>query len=188
MGKIVNLKTARSVAEKFLESVKKPSPETVPEVSAVKTRSVKLKKKKMKLNLVHQALSLTEFVAKNKAQPKTAPRMKKAEKPCFYIFNSDDKKFVIVSAEENFTPIIGYSDSGFFDSSNIPPAMAAYLENTRLAILKARKRKSSAKKTAAKWKELKSTKQANKKLKDDTGDASAGNKAGTPDRDRKSVV
>ena len=39
MGKIVNLKTTRSITEKFLESIKKPSPETVPEVSAVKTCS-----------------------------------------------------------------------------------------------------------------------------------------------------
>ena len=183
MGKIVNLKTAQSVAEKFLESIKKPSPETFPEISAVKTRSVKPEKKKMKLNLVHQALSLTEFSAKSKSQPKMRAEkttVKKDEKPCFYIFNSDDKKFVIVSAEENFTPVIGYSDSGNFDSSNIPPAMEAYLENTRLAILKARNRKASAKKIAAKWKELKSTKKANNKLKDDSGDGSAGNKAGTP--------
>ena len=45
----------------------------------------------------------------------------------FYIFNTPNG-FVIVSADDCATPILGYSDEGRFDTDNIPVQLQAYLE------------------------------------------------------------
>ena len=50
--------------------------------------------------------------------------------PGFYIFNNDGGNgFVIVSADDRTTQILGYSDSGNFDSKRVPVNMQAWLEN-----------------------------------------------------------
>lgn len=46
----------------------------------------------------------------------------------FYIF-SDDNGFVIVSADDGAMPVLGYSDEGGFDASNLPIAMVEMLQN-----------------------------------------------------------
>ena len=45
-----------------------------------------------------------------------------------YAFNASDEGFVIVSANDCSNPILGYSDTGRFDSDNIPPALKRLLE------------------------------------------------------------
>ncbi|MCR5014851.1 MAG: thiol protease/hemagglutinin PrtT [Bacteroidales bacterium] len=47
--------------------------------------------------------------------------------PCFYVFNVDDDGFVIVSADDRFRPITGYSDQGAFDTENMSPELEFYL-------------------------------------------------------------
>lgn len=47
---------------------------------------------------------------------------------CFYVFNaSDNNGFVIVSADDKADEILGYSDRGSFDSSNMPENMKSWL-------------------------------------------------------------
>ena len=46
----------------------------------------------------------------------------------FYVFNTADG-FVIVSADDCETPIIGYSREGRFDPNNVPPQMEDYLQD-----------------------------------------------------------
>ena len=41
----------------------------------------------------------------------------------FYVFNTANNGFVIVSGESNTEEVLGYSDAGAFDPNNIPPAM-----------------------------------------------------------------
>ena len=48
--------------------------------------------------------------------------------PAFYVFNTP-KGFVIVSADDCETPIIGYSHEGRFDPNNIPMQMEDYLQD-----------------------------------------------------------
>lgn len=55
----------------------------------------------------------------------------------FYVFNVDENGFVIVSADENFRPIVGFSDEGAFDADNISPEFAFYMN----AILKGKEQK-----------------------------------------------
>lgn len=46
----------------------------------------------------------------------------------YYVFNNGDSNgFVIVSGDDCTSPILGYSDSGSFDASNVPDNMQAWL-------------------------------------------------------------
>lgn len=47
---------------------------------------------------------------------------------CFYAFNAGKEGFVIVSADDRFRPIVGYSDEGPFETENMSPELAFYLE------------------------------------------------------------
>ncbi len=47
---------------------------------------------------------------------------------CFYVFNSGTTGFVIVSADDRFRPIVGYSDEGPFETENMSPELAFYLD------------------------------------------------------------
>ena len=45
----------------------------------------------------------------------------------FYVFNVGDEGFVMVSADDVYRPIVGYSDEGTFDAQNINPELAYML-------------------------------------------------------------
>jgi hypothetical protein len=51
----------------------------------------------------------------------------------FYVFNSADG-FVIVSADDQTIPVLGYSDEGQFDGTHIPYVVAKWLENYKSQI------------------------------------------------------
>lgn len=42
---------------------------------------------------------------------------------CFYVFNVGNEGFVMVSADDVYRPIVGYSDEGAFDAQNINPEL-----------------------------------------------------------------
>jgi hypothetical protein len=42
---------------------------------------------------------------------------------CFYVFNVGNEGFVMVSADDIYRPIVGYSDEGAFDAQNINPEL-----------------------------------------------------------------
>ncbi len=46
---------------------------------------------------------------------------------CFYVFNVGNEGFVMVSADDVYRPIVGYSDEGIFDANNINPELAYML-------------------------------------------------------------
>jgi hypothetical protein len=50
------------------------------------------------------------------------------EKIFFYVFNLDSTGFVIVSGDDNVSPILGYSNEGIFDPNNIPQNAKKWLE------------------------------------------------------------
>ena len=47
---------------------------------------------------------------------------------CFYVFNTGEQGFVIVSADDRFRPIVGYSDESSFKTENMSPELAFYLD------------------------------------------------------------
>ncbi len=46
----------------------------------------------------------------------------------FYIFNVDQSGFVIISGDDNVSPILAYSNESSFDPNNIPPNVRKWLE------------------------------------------------------------
>ena len=51
------------------------------------------------------------------------------DEACFYVFNIGNEGFVIVSADDRFRPIVGYSDEGSFATENRSPELDYYLGN-----------------------------------------------------------
>ena len=47
----------------------------------------------------------------------------------FYVFNFGDTGFVILSADDNYRPIVGYSNEGVFETENMSPEAAYYLNS-----------------------------------------------------------
>ena len=47
---------------------------------------------------------------------------------CFYVFNIGETGFIIMSADDFYRPIIGYSYNGKYDVNNVPPALQYYLD------------------------------------------------------------
>jgi hypothetical protein len=52
----------------------------------------------------------------------------------FYVFNAGSNGFVIVSGDDNVSPILGYSDQGTFDPNNIPQNVAKWFEGYKTEI------------------------------------------------------
>ena len=53
----------------------------------------------------------------------------------YYVFNLNDHSFVIIAGNDAHRPIIGYSDESAFDATNIPPALAYYLNGVAECML-----------------------------------------------------
>ena len=53
----------------------------------------------------------------------------------YYVFNLNDHSFVIIAGDDAHRPVIGYSDESAFDASNIPPALAYYLDGVTECML-----------------------------------------------------
>lgn len=56
---------------------------------------------------------------------------------CYYIFNVGDTGFVILAGDDNYRPIIGYSDKGTFNPDDMAQALADYLEVVRQGVMSA---------------------------------------------------
>lgn len=55
---------------------------------------------------------------------------KKMNVPAFYVFNSGiDEGFIIVSGDDRLPSVLGYSTTGSFDSSSLPPALEWMLDS-----------------------------------------------------------
>ena len=68
-----------------------------------------------------------KFMGVNEAQLVSTYRTDK-NAAAFYVFNTEDG-FIIVSADDCETPIIGYSREGRFDPNNVPAQMEDYLQD-----------------------------------------------------------
>ena len=76
---------------------------------------------------------------------------------CYYIFNVGETGFVIFSADDNYRPIIGYSDEGVFNSDDMAPALEDYLEGIRRGVMQAAEASSQSVSVAADWAALERT-------------------------------
>ena len=61
-----------------------------------------------------------------------------AQNEAFYVFNVGESGFVIIAGDDAHRPVIGYSNESAFDASNIPPALAYYLDGVAECMLQLR--------------------------------------------------
>lgn len=60
--------------------------------------------------------------------------MTESGEPCFFVFNVSDYGFVMVSATDVVRPILGYSEDGIFETSNIAPGLGFMLESYKESV------------------------------------------------------
>ena len=72
----------------------------------------------------------------------------------FYVFNFDNTGFVILSADDCYRPIVGYSDEGIFETENMSPEAAYYLNSIAEGRSQAHRTVQSAE-VAVEWEMLK---------------------------------
>ena len=70
---------------------------------------------------------------------------------CYYIFNVGNTGFVILAADDNYRPIIGYSDRGVFNPDDMAPALVEYLEVVRQGVMMASAKTSAPDAVSADW-------------------------------------
>ena len=70
---------------------------------------------------------------------------------CYYIYNVGETGFVIIAGDDNYRPIIGYSDKGVFNSDDMAPALVDYLEVVRQGVMLAAQASSAKAAVAADW-------------------------------------
>ena len=88
----------------------------------------------------------------------------------FYVFNTSDG-FVIVSADDCETPIIGYSHEGCFDPNNVPVQMEEYLQDFAARIQYGIENHIAADEvTARQWELVKATGRLNDRKSAQTGE------------------
>jgi hypothetical protein len=76
----------------------------------------------MVLSVAYESKSMLNHISSN-------------EIPLFYIYNINQTEgYVIVTADDNIQPILGYSESSYFDANDIPINMAKWLENYKKEI------------------------------------------------------
>ena len=53
----------------------------------------------------------------------------------YYLFNAaNEQGFAIIAGDDRIAPLLGYSHSGSLDASNMPPALAAWLDEVAAAV------------------------------------------------------
>lgn len=81
-----------------------------------------------------QKFATTQFVAE-RAMPELVYT---GLNDAFFVYNVGDHSFVIIAGNDAHRPVIGYSDASTFDASNIPPALAYYLDGVAECVLQLR--------------------------------------------------
>jgi hypothetical protein len=76
---------------------------------------------------------------------------------CYYIYNVGETGFVIIAADDNYRPIIGYSDEGIFDVDDMAPALVDYLEVVRQGVMAASNATTATYQVTADWAMLEKT-------------------------------
>ena len=93
-----------------------------------------------------QKFATTQF-AMERAMPQLVYT---GQEEAFFVFNVGDHAFVIIAGDDAHRPVIGYSNESSFDASNIPPALAYYLDGVAECMMPLR-RADATPDVAAEW-------------------------------------
>lgn len=82
--------------------------------------------------------------------PVTLGKNKKIDAAPFYVYNvGENDGFVIVSGDDDLTPVVGYADGGSFDTGQMPDGMRAWLDTYSGYVLEVWTGRSTAVKNSA---------------------------------------
>ena len=88
---------------------------------------------------IDRSLALTaaqQFASQQLALERATPELiYTGQNEAFFVFNLDANSFVIIAGDDAHRPVIGYSNESAFDASNIPPALAYYLDGVAECVL-----------------------------------------------------
>ncbi len=108
-GEVIDASKAKDIATGFYNKKVCPYPESLLRSGSIKNPDFKL---------IYQENEVPEGSA--------------LKKPVFYVFNNEPENgFVIVSAESETTPVLGYSVKSAFDPANIPPSLKEWFQHYR---------------------------------------------------------
>ena len=92
-----------------------------------------------------------KFASAQMAFERTMPNLVyTAENEAFYVYNVGESGFVIIAGDDAHRPVIGYSNESSFNASDIPPALAYYLDGVAECIVQLRNAH-AAPDVAAEW-------------------------------------
>ena len=108
----------------------------------------------LQANPIDPSLALTaarKFATTQFAYERSTPQLVyTGQDEAFFVFNVGDHAFIIIAGDDAHRPVIGYSDESTFDASNIPPALAYYLDGVAECMLQLRQ-SVAAPAVAAEW-------------------------------------
>ena len=88
---------------------------------------------------IDRSLALTaaqKFASTQFAMERATPQLVyTGQDETFFVFNVGDHAFVIIAGDDAHRPVIGYSDESSFNASDIPPALAYYLDGVAECML-----------------------------------------------------
>lgn len=91
---------------------------------------------------IDRSLALTaaqKFASTQFAMERATPQLVyTGQDETFFVFNVGDHAFVIIAGDDAHRPVIGYSDESSFNASDIPPALAYYLDGVAECMLQLR--------------------------------------------------
>jgi len=64
-----------------------------------------------------------------KLKTKKARNLQAQKDALYYVFETGENGFAIIAGDDNFKPILGFSENGKFDYADMPPNFAWYLQN-----------------------------------------------------------
>ncbi len=99
---------------------------------------------------IAQKFTETRFATHNAALELVYSASNERGESCFYAFSVGENGFVIVSADDCYRPIVGYSTEGTFETENMSPELSYYLDNIVKGRCQQQLRKQSAA-VAAEW-------------------------------------
>lgn len=102
---------------------------------------------------IAQKFTETRFAMRNAELELVYSASNERGENCFYTFNVGGTCFVIVSADDCYRPIVGYSTEGRFKTENMSPELSYYLDNIVKGRSQQHLRKQSAD-VASEWKLL----------------------------------
>lgn len=80
------------------------------------------------INFYYEKLGLRHAIDYQSIKIRDSFTIRYADMPVYYVFNLDEKGFIIIAADDAVTPVLAYSDEGSYQPGNLPPQFISWTE------------------------------------------------------------